>query len=335
MNLGVQRLNAGIVDYEKGKFDDAIFKLEMAKIQISEDDKESLWSVHFYSGLSYCLTGDHEEAMKEFVRASEIFKGRIPDPETYSPKIVTMFKETIMRAGSGVSGTYTGSIAGMEFLLIKGGCFDMGDNFGDGSGDENPEHEVCLDDFYIGKYEITQGQWEEVMGDNPSKSQKGRSHPVENVSWNDIQKFIKKLNEKTGRNYRLPTEAEWEYAARSGGKSEKFAGTSDKSELGRYAWYSDNSDSRTHPVGQKESNGLGLYDMSGNVYEWVWDNYDEEYYERSRKDNPKGLLSGKYKVLRGGSWYVKLKNVRSADRFRLIPYYKSSNFGFRLARAVN
>lgn len=172
---------------------------------------------------------------------------------------------------------YTDSVTGMEFVLVKGACFHMGDNLrdvdndgvGDVDKDEMPVHEACVDDFYIGRHEVTQGQWEEVMGSNPSNSMNGNNYPVERVSWNDVQDFIGKLNNKTGRNYRLPTDAEWEYAARSGEKKETWAGTSDKSELRRYAWYSsNNSRGQTHPVGQKEPNGLGLYDMTGNVWEW-------------------------------------------------------------------
>ncbi|MBA4348368.1 MAG: hypothetical protein C0415_00040 [Thermodesulfovibrio sp.] len=186
---------------------------------------------------------------------------------------------------------------GLEMILVKSGCFQMG-------SDGYYAHEVCVDDFYIGKYEVTQGQWKAIMGDNPSRFEDcGDNCPVESVSWDDVQEFINKLNQKTEKNYRLPTEAEWEYAARSGGKNEKWAGTSNQSELGEYAWYRENSGDKTHPVGQKKPpNGLGIYDMSGNVWEWVSDWFDVNYYKNSPKDNPKGPSSGSYKALRGGSW---------------------------------
>jgi len=225
-NPGIERLNVGIENYENGKYDDAIFNLEMAKIQLSEFDKDNLWSAYFYLGLSYCLLEEKEESKKEFNKANDIIKNKLPDPDKHSPKIVKLFNEAHMRTGSGAPGTYTYTIMSMEFVFVKGGCFDMGDNFGDGFSDENPVHEVCVDDFYIGKYEVTQGQWEEVMGNNPSKFQHGKNYPVENVSWNDVQGFIKKLNNKTDKSYRLLTEAEWEYVARSVGKREKWAGTS-------------------------------------------------------------------------------------------------------------
>ncbi len=161
----------------------------------------------------------------------------------------------------------------MEFVLVKGGCFEMGDTFGDGADDEKPTYEACLKDFYLGKYEITQGQWKRVMGANPSNFKESDDHPVETVSWNEAQEFIRRLNQMSGKNFRLPTEGEWEYAARSGGKREKWAGTSNETELQDYAWFGSNSGSRTHPVGQKRPNGLGLYDMSGNVSDWVGDWY--------------------------------------------------------------
>lgn len=134
--------------------------------------------------------------------------------------------------------------------------------------------------------------------------------------------------------YRLPTEAEWEYAARSGGKNEKYAGTSNESELGDYAWYSINSGSKTHPVGQKKPNGLGIYDMSGNVWEWVNDWYDSDYYKNSPKNNPTGPSSGQYRVLRGGSWFTGARTTEAPDRSRYGPSIRDNGFGFRLVVPV-
>lgn len=172
-----------------------------------------------------------------------------------------------------------------DFVFVKGGCFQMGDVFGDGFEDERPVHEVCLDDYFISKYETTQALWKKVMGENPSRNVFDRL-PVESVSWKDAQEFIARLNDMTGMNYRLPTEAEWEYAARSGGKREKWAGTNKESELSEYAWYSKNYEGTTHFVGLKKPNGLGLHDMTGNVVEFVQDGWSK--YESSPQRNPQG-----------------------------------------------
>jgi len=223
----------------------------------------------------------------------------------------------------------------IELVLVKGGCFQMGDTFGDGQPDEQPTHTVCVDDFYIGKYEVTQGQWQSVMANNPSFFKKcGEKCPVEQVSWNDIQEFITKLNAKTGKKYRLPTEAEWEYAARSGGKKEKYAGTSSDVELGKYAWYSANSGGRIHPTGQKQPNGLGLYDMTGNAWEWCQDWYGEKYYSQSSRKNPPGPASGTRRVLRGGAWIFEPASIRASTRYSLTPEARGDLYGFRLLISV-
>ena len=189
----------------------------------------------------------------------------------------------------------------------------------DEGGDEKPVHEVCLDDYYIGKYEVTQGQWSKIMGNNPSNFKLGDNYPVENVSWDDIQVFLEKLSQKTGQNYRLPTEAEWEYAARSGGKQEKWAGTSNESGLEGYAWFDKNSGNQTHLVGQKTPNGLGICDMSGNVWEWCSDWYDGDYYSKSPRNNPNGPSGGSYRVARGGSWRDTAENLRASNRYLSLP----------------
>lgn len=229
----------------------------------------------------------------------------------------------------------TDPIKAIEFVLIKGGCFQMGDTFGDGQADEKPVHTVCVDDYYIGKYEVNQGQWQSVMGNNPSYFKNcGEKCPVEQVNWNDIQEFIKKLNAKTGKKYRLPTEAEWEYAARSGGKKEKYTGTSSDVELGKYAWYSANSGGSTHPTGQKQPNSLGLYDMTGNVWEWCQDWYGEKNYSQSPRKNPSGPPSGTRRVLRGGAWVFEPAGIRAATRYGLTPASRSDLYGFRLSLSV-
>lgn len=220
----------------------------------------------------------------------------------------------------------------MEMVLIKGGCYEMGDTFGDGAENEGPVHHVCIKDFYLGKYLVTQLQWSAAMGTNPSAEPAcGLTCPVENVSWNDVQEFIKKLSEHTGKSYRLPTEAEWEYAARSGGKSEKWAGTSNEKELADYAWYYSDSYFQSHSVGMKKPNGLGLYDMTGDVWEWMSDWYDEGYYAKSPTDEPKGPETGRRRVLRGGFWGDIANTVRIARRIGLDPTSRAPGFGVRLA----
>jgi len=236
--------------------------------------------------------------------------------------------ESPLAKGGSKGGDFTDTPS-IEMVFVKGGCYQMGDTFGDGDSNEKPVHEVCVDDFNIGKYEVTQGQWKAVMGNNPSYFKDcGDNCPVEQVSWNDIQDFITKLNNKTGKNYRLPTEAEWEYAARSGGKSEKYSGSND---IDSVAWYSSNSGSKTHPVGQKAANGLGIYDMSGNVEEWVNDCKDDNYYKSSPKDNPKGPSSDTGRVRRGGSWGYYSWGIRSVHRGWFYPVDRSYYLGFRLA----
>lgn len=226
--------------------------------------------------------------------------------------------------------TYTNSI-GMEFALIPAGSFMMGadKNFENASDDETPRHKVTIGKaFYLGKYEVTQAEWVAVMGHNPSKF-KGRDNPVEQVSWDDAQVFIRKLNQMEGTDkYRLPTEAEWEYAARAGSKAAYCFGD-DAGELGRYAWYGDNSGERPHPVGKKEPNAWGLYDMHGNVYEWVRDWYGD--YRSSPAADPQGPSSGSYRVFRGGSCHDSAWYCRSAYRYYFTPDSRYYGFGFRLA----
>ncbi len=219
-----------------------------------------------------------------------------------------------------------------DMVFVPGGCFKMGDIFGGGEVDERPVHEVCVNDYYIGRYEVSQREWKEVIGNNPSNFRMCDNCPVEEVRWNDVQVFIKKLNERKGVNYRLPTEAEWEYAARSGGKNEKWSGTSRKAEIGAYAWHGLNSGSKTHPVGQKKPNGLEIFDMSGNVWEWVSDWYGKHYYGESPEKNPKGPPTGVYKVFRGGGFYLEPAYLRTTLRFSVNPDYKNNALGFRLAR---
>jgi len=219
---------------------------------------------------------------------------------------------------------------GMEFVYVKGGRFEMGDIFGDGKGDEKPIHWVHVDGFWISKYPVTQGVWKKLMDNNPSRFKSGDNYPVEQVLWYDVEEFIRRLNEKTGVRYRLPTEAEWEYAARGGGKKEKWAGTNSESEILECAWYQFNSYGKTQPVGQKKPNSLGLHDMSGNVWEWVQDWYDKHYYRNSPPDNPQGPGYGEHKVIRGGAWESGFMPLRTVDRHSIHPRHPSPGVGFRL-----
>ena len=217
-----------------------------------------------------------------------------------------------------------------EMVYVRGGTFTMGctseqDNCDD---DEKPSHKVTLSSFNIGKYEVTQSQWEEVMGTNPSDNKGCAECPVEKVSWNDIQEFIRKLQKLTGKRFRLPTEAEWEFAARGGTRSQgyKYAGSNRLSSVG---WYKDNSSKKTHAVGKKDPNELGLYDLSGNVWEWCNDWLGD--YDNSPSTNPKGPSSGATRVLRGGSFISSATNCRVAIRNQDVPLYRYNFMGFRVA----
>ena len=226
----------------------------------------------------------------------------------------------------------TFTVNGVAFKMVKvaGGTFQMGGASEQGSDAydrEYPIHSVTLSDYYIGQTQVTQELWEAVMGSNPSYFKGNNQCPVENVSWNDSQEFIEKLNRLTGKNFRLPTEAEWEYAARGGNKSKgyKYSGSNDADAV---AWYEKNSGSKTHPVETKQSNELGLYDMSGNVWEWCQDWYGK--YSSHSQSNPKGANTGSIRVLRGGSWFFKARSVRVSNRIINTPDYRNTNDGLRL-----
>ena len=210
-----------------------------------------------------------------------------------------------------------------NMVYVSGGTFIMG---GDESSDQTPTHSVTLSSYYICKYEVTQALWRAVMGSNPSKF-KGDNLPVEQVSWNDCQTFINRLNNYTGRNFRLPTEAEWEFAARGGNYSRhyKYSGSNYISDV---AWYCDNSGNRTHPVGTKQANELGLYDMSGNVWEWCSDRYGS--YSSYSQSNPTGATSGFGRVERGGNWCGLARYCCSSHRSYYAPGNSFDDLGLRL-----
>ncbi|MBR4365348.1 MAG: SUMF1/EgtB/PvdO family nonheme iron enzyme [Bacteroidaceae bacterium] len=248
----------------------------------------------------------------------------------------------------------TFEVKGVKFKMVRvqGGTFQMGatpEQGGDAKDDEKPAHSVTLDTYLIGETEVTQELWEAVMSTNPS-SFKGAKNPVEQVSWDDCKVFINKLNDLTGQHFRLPTEAEWEFAARGGNKSgkTKYSGSNTIDDV---AWYWQNSgdkylsgtdsdwsldkvnaiNCKTHPVRTKKANELGIYDMSGNVWEWCEDRYGKEYYGSSPQNNPKGAATGSDRVLRGGSWYSRARSCRVSNRNYSVPFDRSYYLGFRLA----
>jgi formylglycine-generating enzyme required for sulfatase activity len=219
----------------------------------------------------------------------------------------------------------------LTMVAVKGGAFTMGctpEQEGEcDADDEKPVRSVTVGDFHIGKHEVTQRLWQQVMGDNPSNN-KGGDLPVEQVSWNDIAKFIEELNKRTGKRYRLPTEAEWEYAARGGDKSRgyKYSGGDNIDEV---AWYGGNSGGKMQSVGTKSANELGIHDMSGNALEWVNDWYGK--YTGGEYTDPAGPPSGSIRVYRGGSWFGNAEGSRISFRTGNYPDDKHGDLGFRLA----
>ena len=221
-----------------------------------------------------------------------------------------------------------------EMVYVEGGTFRMGateEQGEDAADDEKPVHRVTLSSYLIGKHEVTQALWEAVMGSNPSHNKQGGDYPVECVSWDDCQEFIGKLNARTGMKFRLPTEAEWEYAARGGNRSKgyKYAGSDNLDEVG---WYDENSGFHTHPVGEKKANELGLYDMSGNVFEWCQDWYGD--YSSEAQTNPTGLQSGRIRVLRGGGGWNFAGYCRVSGRRSIVPGFRNVDCGLRLVLSL-
>jgi formylglycine-generating enzyme required for sulfatase activity len=237
--------------------------------------------------------------------------------------------------GGGNNNSLTETINGVSFemVAVEGGTFQMGSTSGE--SDEQPVHSVTLSDFTIGKHEVTQGLWRAVMGSFPQAPSStyglGDDYPVYYVSWSDVSAFISKLSELTGKAYRLPTEAEWEYAARGGKQSQAYI-YSGGNDISNVAWYDGNSGSRTHSVGLKAPNELGIYDMSGNVWEWCYDWYGT--YPTSAQTNPVGA-SGSYRVIRGGRWSSSANNCRVAYRNSYPPGDRIYSVGFRLACGSN
>ncbi len=250
-------------------------------------------------------------------------------PKTEKPKREKPEKVKVSSYKSGDDEIFTVGKATFKMVWVEGGTFTMGctsEQGGDCAGDERPAHSVTLSSYYMGETEVTWALWKAVMGNNPSLF-KGDNLPVEWVTWTDAQEFIEKLNRLTGRTFRLPTEAEWEYAARGGSKSRgyKYSGSNS---LDAVAWYDGNSGEKTHPVKGKQANELGLYDMSGNVYEWCSDWYGS--YGTSSQRDPGGSNTGSDRVLRGGCWKSYAQGCRVSYRSGSTPSSYGSDLGFRL-----
>ncbi len=326
-------LNSATTDVDAERWEDAIYNFEKAKnLEVNLPGE-----FHFLFGKALLKAGNYDYALSSLTDYLTL-EGR---EGKYFEETITMIVEAkgkqdeerrlMIEPHHQLTKDAEEIEDGMVF--VKGGCFDMGDIFETGGSDEKPVHTVCVSGFYLGRTEVTQKQWAHVTGHNPSKFQ-CEDYPVERVSWNDIQRFIKRLNEKTGMNYRLPTEAEWEYAARSIGGREQWAGTNNVEKIGEYAWYGLNAEGSTHAVAGKFPNGIGLYDMMGNVWEWCSDWYDKHYYETHPSKDPQGHSEGPNRVLRGGGWRSKDKGLRTTDRNDFDPTSKKfSDIGFRLARS--
>ena len=299
----------------------------------------------------------------EYQDAKRIIKGE-KTPRTLSPPVASPcspFQTCQPGKGQPVfpSDIWQEPNTGIEMVWVHGATFQMGSGSWDDQGlaDEKPVHEVLLDGFWIGRYPITVAQyamfpdaskrhepvWLET--DSPFNIYTGTDtlykdlgssitdddYPITGISWNDATAFANWLSELSGLHFRLPTEAEWEYAARSGGKEEKYAGGNDVTEV---AWYADNSQGSAHPVGVKQPNGLGVYDMCGNVCEWCQDLYAQEAYRQHRLYNPLNTQKGSCRVVRGGSWQYGARDVRCADRGLFVPEYRGCDLGFRIARSA-
>jgi formylglycine-generating enzyme required for sulfatase activity len=258
---------------------------------------------------------------------------KTPKKEQKVRKVKALVVDTLSSPTQSTTTAWSG-----EMILVQGGTFLMGSDEKDKDADkyEFPQHKVSVPSFYIGKYEVTQKQWREVMGKDPEELgfKSCDDCPVEGVNWNDVQEFLQALNKKTGLNYRLPSEAEWEYAARGGQASNKnnymYAGSNNIDEV---AWYSGNSDQKTHPVGKKKANTLGIFDMTGNVWEWCQDTWHEDY--KGAPDNGSAWESkGSYRVDRGGSWGNASEDCRVAFRDSGTPEFRFNTLGFRVCLPV-
>jgi len=284
-------------------------------------------------GLALALSKDPAERPKSADWLVNILAGLITGPGD----VISVARPKKTMAAPGQREEITLDLGGgvtMKCILVPAGKFMMGSakSETDRHSDEGPQHEVTITKpFYMAATEVTQEQYQRIMGTNPSHF-KGAKNPVECVSWDDAAEFCRRLSERTGKTVRLPTEAEWEYACRAGSTTRYCFGDADEG-LGEYAWHSANSGTTTHPVGHKKSNAWGLYDMHGNVWEWCADWYGD--YPKGAVTDPQGPASGAFRVLRGGSWDGSLDGCRSASRFDTAPGYRFYFYGFRVVVSVS
>ena len=292
----------------------------MEKRDIPATDKASAWDRLLKGYGDDNPYSNEDEAILNKARKQLEYWRNYRAPAQQKPDV-----QDLMQANSAYS---VSGVPGLKMVPIPGGSFMMGSN--DGDDDEKPVHQVTLSSFSMSATEITQAQYEAVMGTNPS-SFKGDKLPVEQVSWDDAMEFCRKLSSKTGRKYRLPTEAEWEYACRAGTTTKYYSGSSENG-LSGSGWYRENSGTKTHPVGQKAPNSWGLYDMHGNVWEWCSDWYGK--YSNENATNPQGALSGSYRVDRGGGWSDNAGLCRAAYRGNGDPNRRLDFIGFRVVGVV-
>jgi len=306
---------------------DKFERIEALRVKVPE-------SFHFHWGKAALESGDPKAAMVHL----DLYLSKAGSGAKFYDEALAAYRQAREAAELAAFKRNLDAInqrTGIELVLIPAGSFDMGSN--NGYADEKPVHRVNVPAFALGKYEVTQGQWKAVMGNNPSKfTSCGDNCPVESVSWNDVQQFIQRLNQQTGLNFRLPTEAEWEYAARAGSSTKYSWGDN----IGRNNANCDGCGSRwddksTAPVGSFAPNAFGLYDMHGNVREWVQD-VSHANYNGAPTDGSAWMSGGdsSRRVLRGGSWLYSPDELRSANRLGDTPDNRKATFGFRIARTV-
>ena len=344
----------GALPYEKEDFNERIRRIKSNGLQFPRKDIPD----YIKRLISQCVSFAPKDRPANFDQVLEYLNGKTPQPDR--PPLFPDNDEPLKKSESKTEvrnlrsknkpfkrsemhkagDVWVEPVTGMEFVWIPSGAYRMGcGNWDeDGNRDEFPVHEVYIDGFWMGRYPVTQGLWKKVMSSglwkmvrasNPSWFKMGDEHPVEQVSWQDSQEFIQKLSSlnKGKYHFRLPTEAEWEYAARSCGKGHKFAGGSN---LDEGAWYYGNSGMTTQAVGLKSPNQLGLYDMSGNIYEWCLDIYLEDAYKKHDRKNPLIKNQGSRRVIRGGSWSNSAHELRCAYRGSVSPEFKGNYIGFRV-----
>ncbi len=337
---------SGSLPYERTEFSERLRRMKDKGITFKRKDIPH----YIHMLIAKCLNfkpADRPKDFDEIIRA--LNEKEAPEPAAASRQATLsdasinrhIQKTRVRSTGSHqVGDTWIGPVTGMEYVWIPSGAFQMGCGTWDGSGnkDEYPVHEVYIEGFWLGKYPVIQDQWKRVMsntfwlkvkGNNPSWFKMGGNYPVEQVSWYDALDFIGKLTaiNKGRYHFRLPTEAEWEYAARSGGKQEKYPGGK---AIEQTAWYSANSGMTTHEVGRMQPNGLGLYDMSGNIYEWCEDVYAEDAYRKHEYQNPISIGEGTRRVIRGGSWCNFPGELRCSYRASVAAGFKGNYVGFRV-----